>query len=183
MRTILYLQTDHSEINMRSLGGALSAVKNVGVRFQLVECWRKFGSDTPPHDFLKAEFVRLVAFWRASAVIVDCGRPGLDVAAFVDGKTPVVYLDCRRFNPKGGVFIHNDDDAIADAAVKELLRRPLGALAFVGFPGKMSWIRNRRKRFLEIAELNGHTGLVYDTPRTDGEDDPDWRHGSRNCRV
>ncbi len=43
MKTILYLQTDYSEINTRSLEGAFVSVKNAGFRFQLVEFWRKLG--------------------------------------------------------------------------------------------------------------------------------------------
>ncbi len=166
------MQTDHSEINARSLSGAFGAVKNIGLRFQLVEFWRKFetGNDLS-HEVLKSEFVRLVEFWNASAVIVDCGHPGLDLTAFADGRTPVVYLDCRRFKSKGGVFISNDDIAITDAAVRELLSRSLISLAFVGFPGKTVWSRNRRTRFLEVAELNGYKGIVYNIPQLHAEAD------------
>ncbi len=172
MSTILYLQTDHSEINARSLAGALSCAKNVGVRLQLVEFWRKMSKAPMTAESLKTEFAHLVEFWQATAVIVDCGRPGLDLTAFVAKKVPVVYLDCRRFKRKGGVFIHNDDDAIADAAVSELLIRPLDELAFVGFPGKSDWSRNRCKRFLEIADLNGYKGRVYVGPLPEADSDP-----------
>ncbi len=163
MATVLYLQTDHSEINMRSLDGALVFARNSGVRFQLVECWRKMDKNNSS-AFPKEDFERLVKFWKASAVIVDCGRPGLDLAAFSSKQVPVVYLDCRRFKPKGGVFISNDDIAVSDAAFTELLHRPLNSLAYVGFPGNTVWSRNRSKRFAETAELNGYTAYVYDDP-------------------
>ncbi len=112
-------------------------------------------------------------FWGASAVIANSGRPGLDVTAFSDGKTPVVYLDYRRFKSKGDVFISSDDIAITDIAIKELLGRALASLAFVGFPGKTVWSCNRCARFLEVTALNGYEGMVYDNPRVHAEADPE----------
>lgn len=168
MTTVLYLQTGHCEVNARSLDGAMAFARDAGVRLQLVECWRKLEVGK---RLSSAEVRRLVALWQASAIVVDCGSPHFDPRELKPGKVPVVYLDCRRFRKSGGVFFCSDDEAVADAAIRELMVRPVKALAYVAWPGKAEWSANREARFRAMADLNGFTASVYAKPALGGDCD------------
>ncbi len=172
MKTILYFQFCHSEINRRAWAGALACAKKKGVRLQLIEVWRQIGEKPVSGHSYKKEFLELIDFWQPVSIIVEGGRMGLDAASFTDGRTPTVYLGCPRFKPQGDVFITTDNRAIADAAARELLTRPLSALAFVGAPEKTDWSLKRQKRLSELAKLNGYTLQVHDKPKFSAKGDP-----------
>ncbi len=163
MTTVLYLQLAHSAQHTRLLEGAMTYARNTGTRFQLVECWRKAKAGVKP---AKDEYAKLVQLHHATVVIV-VGSPEIDLSDLDFGETPVVYLDCYPFKlakRRKGAFVFNDDAAIAETAIKELLQRPLNSLAYVAFPEKIAWSSGRQRSFTEFADLNGLKSAVFEKP-------------------
>lgn len=113
----------------------------------------------------------LIDFWKPVGVIIECGERKDNVRLADDfGRLPVVYIDRNpdELRPSSSrFFVLHDSVEAGRAAAKELLTTGFGTFAFVPFPGRWRWSRERQQGFEEALALNGRSCAVFETRATD----------------
>ena len=155
MKTVLYFQSSLCASNNAELEGVYRYAKLSKWRVQVLPYAEAASGRL--HVGTKAErpdVKGLLAFWKPSGAIIDCGAaPGLLGPADF-GFLPAVFID--RTSEKGETCVTSDARAIAEAAARELLS--LGyptTCAYVPWMTDIAWSRTRGEAFAEIVRMNG----------------------------
>ena len=161
MNCILYL---HSASKTDASTEKLVGAREIAVKFG----WHVQALDTALTPQKKKE---LIDFWKPIGVIVECGERKDNARQADDfGRLPVVYIDRDpdelRPSPSRFFVIH-DSVAAGRTAARELLTTGFDTFAFVPFPGRWHWSRERQQGFDEALALNGRSGTVFETRATD----------------
>ena len=108
-------------------------------------------------EITAAKLKELIKFWKADALVCDCGGliapPNLRELEHL----PAVWISCRPPRNDVKAFTINDDStAVAEFAAKELLQLGYAHFAFVHFPKNRIWSRDRAEHFAEVVEMHGY---------------------------
>ena len=146
-----------------------SAEKLIGIR----EIAAKLGWHVQVLDIaLTAQTKReLIGFWNPCGVIVECGERA-SIGRLLDdfGGLPVVYIDRDPDELPSSVsrfFVLHDSVEAGRTAARELMVTGFDSFAFVPFPGRWRWSRERQQGFEEALALNGFACSVFRTKETE----------------
>lgn len=120
---------------------------------------RRISTDRPDAPSIR----KLIAFWNARGVIVDCGgqRP-LVTERSLKG-TSVVYLDmAREFESPQKNSVSYDIRSTCHMAARELLSLECAAYGYVGYGRGTPWSEERKRIFIRALNLNGHAVGTFD---------------------
>lgn len=144
METILAIRTGLPDTWNEKLAGMQAFASTSGWQIQVVD-----GRSAIP------DIARLVRYWQAAGLILDASG---DMATAIQphiGRIPHVYInpaDDRIRRAKNSVVC--DSPHIVDLAARELLSRPLAALAFVSWFTPVSWATDKESAFFETARMH-----------------------------
>ena len=147
MRTVVYLQTGKETACMR--------LKRIGAYRELVQ--RNIALQTVPMEKYDIGDIRkLVAFWDACGLIVDCvGLRPPDCGRIRPG-FPIVFLDmAREFETPQRLSVSYDIRATCQLAARELLALNSACIAYAGYGATSAWSEERRRVFEKALKLNG----------------------------
>lgn len=146
MKTILYVKSSDRPPSILKNKGFLRGAHLYGWQVQSVTLP---GAKAP-------ELAELVAFWKADAVVCDCGGFSTPPDPRETGDCPAVWISCRPAAKGKKTFTINDDSArTADEAAKELLQTDRTDCAFVHFPRTRAWSKERAARFEQVVRMHG----------------------------
>lgn len=99
-----------------------------------------------------AQITETLGYWHPDGCIVDAAADNIVLPRKAFGATPVVYLDCDpRFSADGrSSCVIQDADAIARAAVEELLKHNPRSLAYAAWPERQFWSEVRGEAFRRL---------------------------------
>ena len=158
--TVLFFQSNSWNHDNLKQNGVNEVAHRIGWRVQLIA--------SP--DVRGASLRDLLDFWNPLGCVIDCGNREVIPLPSDFGKTPVVYLDCRKglFGRTANYVIH---DAIATVRLcaRELLSRGLVHFAYVGHYGHQSWSEDRKNAFSEIISAHGFRPRTFSPDQPTGE--------------
>ena len=145
VKTILVFRTGTTGTWREKLAGISAFAKTEGWRLQIVDA----RSQLP-------DLGNLIGFWNPAGIILDASgdTKGLDPAT-------LSHTPCVGITPSTDLFrrtmptVRSSSGEIAEIAARELLRRELGALAFVDAPEQPYWSTEKREAFRKIAAFHG----------------------------
>ena len=154
MDTILYLA--------ESRVSSCAQQKHLGVCKQLARegySLRKIATD----GLKPSELKKLVSFWGACGVIIDCGGKRPQVSERHLPAIPVVYLDiAREFESPRKRSVSYDIRATCHLAARELLSLDCAAYGYAGYGKGIPWSEERKRVFVQAMKLNGHAVETFD---------------------
>ena len=161
MKTILFITDLHTGSRVPELAGVREFAVSHDWHVEEIEVARL---ERPVGDVLR--------YWRPEGCILE-GSSNLlpPVRAFTD--IPAVHLDPGEalLGDASTFAVSNDNAAIADLALKELLKSDCTAYAFVGWSARVDWSRRRQERFAARLGEIGHACHVLTAPWTLGNKD------------
>ena len=161
MKTILFITDLHTGSRIPELAGVRE--------FAVAHDWHV-------EEIEVARLARPVAdvlrYWNPEGCILE-GSSNLLPPAEEFGSIPAVHIDAGEavVKDKATFVVSNDDAAIADLALKELLKSDCNAYAFVGWSARVAWSRHRQERFVARLSEIGRTCHVLTDPWTLGNKD------------
>lgn len=155
MKTVVYLQSNKDTSCSRlKLAGAHRELAKHSVTLQTVSVDKCRVGDIG----------KLIEFWDACGVIVDCaGRRPPECGRIRHG-VPVVYLDVVReleLEKPQPLSVSYDIRATCQLAARELLSLGRTCIAYAGYGGRVVWSEERRRVFEKALELNGHDCVSF----------------------
>ena len=122
---------------------------------------------------LKRPMSEVLKYWKPEGCILEGSSNLLPPAGEFKG-IPVVHLDAGEelAKDRSTFAVSNDNAAIADLALKELLKSDCAAYAFVGWSARVSWSRHRQERFVSrLAEIGRRCHVLTDPWTLGNKDD------------
>lgn len=112
----------------------------------------------PRHSGDKSDFARWIDFWHPDGLVVDSEYMADILSVAPDARPPVIFGDTVAPSelPEGCAKVASDARAIAEAAVRELLRAGHPHFAFVPALGNLRWSRSRAEAFASAARGCGN---------------------------
>ena len=159
MRTVIYLQTGKET--------ACARLKRIGTYRELAQ--RNIALQTVPMEKCDIGDIRkLVAFWDACGLIVDClGLRPPDCGRIRPG-FPVVFLDmAREFETPQRFSVSYDIRATCQLAARELLSLNSACVAYAGYGATSAWSEERRRVFEKALKLNGRACETFSLTPSD----------------
>ena len=175
-RTVLVLLSSGEDFAQRRLQGVQGFAEAVGWNLRTVEYTEDGrGRCRLVRSPLGEDIRAALATWRPDGCIIDCSRyPDIvDYEPFRNVQTVFIERSLDRTGRKVS-YVMSDARAVAEVALRELMRLDYGHFAFVPHPGNYAWSDARGDAF---AELVGKTQRTCDTFR------PPPTHGSERVFV
>ncbi len=155
METILYFQSQAKISTSEKLAGVRKIADKLRWHVQVVEGL--------PNS---ATARLLLDFWKASGAIVECGGQDAKIDPVIFGSFPVVFLDhdpsCL---PENAFCVTHDSAETGAMAARELMRAGAKNFAFVPYPERRFWSKERERGFCEALSLNGFECTVFNGRR------------------
>lgn len=153
-KSILVVVAEMGHNTQREIVGVTQFAKHSGLSVDVVE-GRQFGE--------KPDFAKWLEFWNPGGLIVD---PDYAKAALADKSAralPLVVWDAAKAGDSLGRCAKalSDPDAIAAAAVRELLQTGFGHFAFVPALGDPLWSRERATAFSAALAPLGRNAMAF----------------------
>ena len=165
MKNILFITDLHGGSRIPIFAGVIEEAAKCGFHAEEIELLR-----------LKAEFATVLDFWQPAGCIVEgSGNIVPDYGLFEKRGIPVVFIDAtpeqamkesRAKSPFHAVV--NDDMAIAEMALKELIASGARDFAFVGWTKNVKWSYARQHAFAGKLTAIGKTPHVLNDSWTLG---------------
>lgn len=110
-------------------------------------------------------------FWEPAGCIVECGRFGISPSRSVFGKTPVVYLDADPESADRRVpIVLHDSEEDGRLAARELISSGRETFAFIAYPGRLFWSRDRYNAFQKYLHMSGFQCRILDPAASAGDE-------------
>lgn len=161
MKTVLFITDLHTGSRVPELAGVREFAAGHDWHVEEIEVERL---ERPVSEVLK--------YWKPEGCILEGSSNLLPPVREFSG-VPVVHIDAGADvqNDPSAFVVANDDVAVADLALKELLKTDCTSYAFVGWSPRVIWSRRRQERFVSrLAEI-GHPCAVLADPWTLGNKD------------
>ena len=157
METVIFIKGIDRHPDKRKLDGVREAAARLGWRVQVSAPIRS-----------KAEIAELEKFWNPVGYIVASGISKGAMSAPLFGEKPVVwfYLPDGRNYPASRC-VHDDPDAVARLAARELLSLGLSRYGYVSDAGRPAWSEPRRGAFARALALHGLRPDFFDPSALD----------------
>lgn len=166
-RTVLVFLSSTGNFAMRRQAGIWRTARARGWRLHtLIYSMRPGGGYRLHRSPAGGSVAEVLDFWRPDGCIVDCcgGRDAIPGREF--RKTPTVFLDPpSQVGKKDRAVVFSDESSIARVAGEELIRSGFGDLAWVPWPGRSAWSRERGRAFAAFAEASGRRFHAFSHPR------------------
>lgn len=117
--------------------------------------WRVHALTLQPNQ--APDISRLIAFWKADGLVLDCGGFAAPPGQTALGAIPVVFFSLPTSRRARAFTVVEDAKETADAAARELLQLGYANYAFVHYPQARDWSRARAEAFKSAIRLNGGT--------------------------
>lgn len=151
MDTILYFQSKSKTNAAEKLGGVQDVAAKCGWLVQAIP-------GLPTQKRLRV----LEDFWRPVGAIVECGGTAVTVSPAMFGDLPVVFFDhdpsCL---PRNAFCVTHDSAATSRMAARELMRSGATSFAYVPYPERLFWSKERERGFVSALSLNGRACRVF----------------------
>lgn len=156
-RRILVVVAEMGHNTQREIAGVSDWAREAGWAVDVVE-GRHFGG--------RPDFRLWIDFWHPDGLLVDPDYAHEALADEAARALPTVIWDAAKTPglPKNCARVVSDSRAIADAAVRELLRAGHSRLAFVPALGDPPYSRERAEAFAASAAAFGHPATAYEAP-------------------
>lgn len=115
--------------------------------------WRVHALTLQPNQ--APDISRLIAFWKADGLVLDCGGFAAPPGQTALGAIPVVFFSLPTSRRARAFTVVEDAKETADAAARELLQLGYANYAFVHYPQARDWSRARAEAFKSAIRLNG----------------------------
>lgn len=152
VETVIFIKAIDRHPDRRKLDGVREAAGHLGWRVQV---------SAPVSS--TAEVAELEKFWDPVGYIVASGISKGSMPVTLFGKKPVVYFNLpdEQLYPASRC-VHDDADAVARLAAKELLSLGLPRYGYVCDPGRPAWSEPRREAFARALALHGRHAEIFD---------------------
>lgn len=158
--TVLFFQSNSWNHDNLKQNGVNEVAHRIGWRVQLIAS----------ADVRGASLRNLLEFWNPLGCVIDCGNREIIPPPLDFGKTPVVYLDCRKgLFGKTANYVSHDAIATVRLCARELLSRGLVHFAYVGHYGHQNWSEDRKNAFSEIISAHGFRLRIFAPDLPTGE--------------
>ncbi len=161
MKTVLFITDLHTGSRLPELAGVREFAASHDWHVEEIEVAR-----------LEHPIEEVLAYWKPAGCILEGSSNILPpVSAFKE--IPLVHIDAGESlrNDPSTFLVSNDNEAIADLALKELLKSDCTAYAFVGWSPRVVWSRKRQERFAFRLKDIGQVCHVLADPWTLGNKD------------
>ncbi len=147
MKTVLYVKVSDRTPSILKNKGFLRGAHTAGWQVQSATLT----------EISAAKLKELIRFWKADALVCDCGGRITPLNLRQFAHLPAVWISCRLPKDDVEVFTVTDDSgATAELAAKELLELDYTHFAFVNFPQSRIWSRDRAEHFGKIIGMHGY---------------------------
>ena len=166
-RTVLVFLSSTGNFTMRRQAGVWRVARTRGWRLHtLIFSMRPGGGYRLHRSPTGGSVAELMEFWHPDGCIVDCCDGHDTIPSREFGATPTVFIDPPlAVREKSRAFVFSDESSIARAAGEELLRSGFGDLAWIPWPGRYAWSRERGRAFTAFAEASGRRFHAFAHPR------------------
>ena len=147
VKTILYVKSSERTPSLQKCDGFR--------RGAALRSWRVHVITLPPEQ--APDIPRLIAFWKADGLVLDCGGFAAIPSRKVLGSLPTVFFSLPTTRGEHAFAVGEDAKETADAAARELLQLGYAHYAFVHYPTTRDWSCARAEAFKEAIRLNGGT--------------------------
>ena len=147
VKTILYVKSSERTPSLQKCDGFR--------RGAALRSWRVHVITLPPEQ--ASDIPRLIAFWKADGLVLDCGGFAAIPSRKALGTLPTVFFSLPTTRGEHAFAVGEDAKETADAAARELLQLGYAHYAFVHYPTTRDWSCARAEAFKEAILLNGGT--------------------------
>ncbi len=161
MKTILFITDIYAGSRVPELAGVREFAVNHNWHVEGIEVGR-----------LERPLAEVLAYWKPHGCILEGSSSHMPpINKFV--RFPVVHIDPGEAvrNDPDTFSVVNDNEKIADLALKELLKTDCASFAFVGWGHPVVWSCQRRERFVAKLTEIGHSCHILEDPWTFGNKD------------